>query len=249
MYYLIGLTICCLLRRRRTFFSTFFFETSVRTVDRIRSVGQNDAAFTFNGFGVFRFDHIFFNNSIDDSRFDDIVVGQVLSVRFLRAESNFGQNEPLVFKVKFDLDKPPHSSVQTLSDVHRPFNSARLHLVNSLDVFRVILFPLNAEVSQHLGERPNAGRSQTVRRHGHVVKFSDSFELEDQSHRRFAVPIRPSDPSVSRRRVRTRVHERDGLPEESVGQESEAVLKAAVDLALFAVVDVLQEKVGRKLVA
>ena len=247
--YLINFSVCCLLWRRRTFFSTFLFETSVRSVDRIRIVGQNDAIFKFDGFDLFRlFDQIFFDDSI--SRFDDVGgVGQVLSIRLLRSESNFGQNEPLVFEVKFDLDKPPHSSIQTLSDVHGAFNSVRLHLVDGLDVFGMILFTFDAEVSQHLGERLNAGRSQTVWRHSHVIKFSDRLKLKDQSHRRFSVAVRPSDPTVSRGRVRPRVDERYGLAEKSVRQKSESVLQTSVNLALLTVVDILQEKVGRKFVA
>jgi hypothetical protein len=45
------------------------------------------------------------------------------------------------------------------------------------------------------------------------------------------------------------VDERDGLPEESVGQDAEAVLQDAAGLVLVAVVDVGQKKVGREFVA
>jgi len=81
-----------------------------------------------------------------------------------------------------------------------------------------------------------------------VIEFTNRLEFEDKRHRRLAVPVRPAYPSVSRGRVRTRVHQRDSFSEEAVGQQPEALSQASVLLALVAVVDVLEEEVGGELV-
>ena len=100
----------------------------------------------------------------------------------------------------------------------------------------------------YLSERLNARRQHAEWRHDHVIKFSNSLELEDQCHGRLPVSIGPAHPSVGRRGVRPGIHQWDGLPKKSVRQKSESVLQTPVVFTLFPIVDVLKEKVGRKFV-